>query len=269
MTGFSPSFGTALRAELQARVRATGRPAWRRPRWIVVFIAVLAAALLGGTAAATAGFRVTPGASVTVPLGHAVVEEHRGSATVDLGTAPAGATDIAIEFWCLSAGTYEFGDGSRVLCRSADVNARSGSTVPLVLGERSESVPLEPGAHRVSVTASPDASWRISAAYVNSSTTPWAINPHGQTYGAQNSHGTPDLIAVQTTDGRNGYAFSQQVADADGTTAAQGFTSPQQALDWQARMAGKTIHVPVYLSDGSTRIGSFDLSYPDSPGPTK
>ena len=251
MIGFEPSYATALRAELQRRVRAAGRPIWRRPRAIVSLAAVIAALALGGTAAATAGYIVLPGSPNAVPLGKAIVAEHHGTATVDLGVVPAGATDIAVEFWCLSAGTFMLGDGSKVICGLSDIGSRSGATLPLADGQ-----------HSTTVRTSDNALWRLSAAYVNSTTTPWAINGAGKTFGVANEHGTPDLISVATTDGKYGYAFAKQIADADGSTAATGFTSPQQALDWQKNMAGKTIIVPVYLSDGKTRIGDFIVSYP-------
>jgi hypothetical protein len=186
-----------------------------------------------------------------VPLGEAIVEEHRGTATVELGTAPNGATNIAVEFWCLSAGEFTLGDGSMITCDASDNESLASATLPLAEGQ-----------HSTSVSTTPDALWRLSAAYVNSTTTPWAINANGQTYGVANEHGTPDLVAVLATDGQLGYAFAAEIADADGTTAAEGFETPQEALDWQEAMAGKSIIVPVYLSDGTTRIGDFEIRFP-------
>lgn len=252
MIGFDSTYGAALRSELRRRVRLAGVPLWRRPRVIVSAVAVFATITLGGTAAAaTAGYLVLPGFPVAAQLGKSVVEEHQGTATVDLGAAPTGATNIALEFWCLTPGTFTLGDGSGVICNESDVGSPSSATLPLTDGQ-----------HSTTVRTSANASWKLSATYVNSTTTPWAINKQGETYGVSNEHGTPDLVAVATTDGKYGYAFAQQIADADGTTAAAGFKSPQDALDWQKRMAGKSIVVPVYLADGKTRIGDFVVNYP-------
>ena len=251
MIGFEPTFGSSLRTELQRRVRLAARPVWRRPRVLVTAAGVAVTLALGGTAAATAGLIVLPGAPNVVPLGKAVAEQHQGTSSVDLGTPPAGATNIAVEFWCLSPGNFTLGDGSVVTCDASDVGSRSVATLPLATGQ-----------HSTSVSTSNDAQWKLSAAYVNSTTTPWAVNAHGQSYGVPNSHGTPDLVAVQTTDGKDGYALATEIADANGTTAAKTFKSPQDALDWQKSMAGKTVVVPVYLSDGTTRIGDFDVVYP-------
>lgn len=255
MSGFETTFGSSLRTELQRRVRLASRPMWRRPRVIAAVVGVVAALALGGTAAATAGLLVLPGAPTVASLGTPTTEQHRGPATVDLGAPPAGATNIAVEFWCLSAADFTLGDGSLVTCKRDDVGSRSSATLPLAVGQ-----------HSTSVSTAPGAEWRLSAAYVNSTTTPWAVNVHGQSYGVVNEHGTPDLIAVQTADGKDGYALASELAQADGTVAAKGFKNPQDALDWQKAMAGKTIVVPVYLSDGTTRIGDFDITYPEQPG---
>ena len=228
-----------------------GLSAAEAARAIVSVVAVIAALALGGTAAATAGYIVLPGSPSAVALGKTIVGEHHGTATVDLGAPPTGATNIAVEFWCLTTGTFTLGDGSEVTCSAADIGSRSGATLPLAEGQ-----------HSTTVRTSVNASWRLSAAYVNSTTTPWAINGDGKSFGVANDHGTPDLIAVATTDGKCGYAFAKQIADADGSAAAAAFTSPQKALDWQKEMAGKRIIVPVYLSDGKTRIGDFVVSYP-------
>jgi hypothetical protein len=251
MIHFDPAYKAALRSELQRRAVASARPLWKRPRAIIAVVGTLGALTLGGTAAATAGLLVLPGANNSAPLGEAVVAQRQGTASVDLGSQPKGATNIAVEFWCLSAGTFTLGDGSIVVCNNSQVGSLSSATLPLADGQ-----------HSTSVTTSSSASWKLSAAYVNSTTTPWAINAHGQSYGVANEHGAPDLIAVQTSDGRDGYAFAAEVADADGTTAAKGFKSPQEALDWQKKMAGKSVQVPVYLSDGTTRIGDFVVTYP-------
>ena len=90
----------------------------------------------------------------------------------------------------------------------------------------------------------------------------YATNEHGLTYGsaadATSPGGEPDLIAAMTTDGRDGYVRKTDLDDADGTTAAASFTSPEDALAWQAeRQAMGDIAIPVYERDGTTVIGEF------------
>jgi hypothetical protein len=83
--------------------------------------------------------------------------------------------------------------------------------------------------------------------------TPWGINASGQTFGEANARGWPDLIRAYATNGRFGYAFSTQI----GPNAWPQPANPAQALEWQNTPL-VTVHVPVYLSDGKTRIGQID-----------
>lgn len=86
----------------------------------------------------------------------------------------------------------------------------------------------------------------------------WPRNAAGQTYGVQgNSSVAPDLIRVQATNGETGYVYSKQLAALDGPAP----TSPKEALDWQKAHVGETVSIPVYLSDGKTVVGQFDMTY--------
>ena len=114
-----------------------------------------------------------------------------------------------------------------------------------------------PGQTSVTITASPEASWTLTAEWTSATTTPWGKNSRGQTFGAQNSEGTPDLIAVEATNGKLGYVVATQLADADGDTASRSFTSPAQALAWQKAHQGLKAVIPVYKSNGTTRVGVF------------
>jgi hypothetical protein len=80
---------------------------------------------------------------------------------------------------------------------------------------------------------------------------PWKVNAHGQTYGIETETGTPDLVAVIATDGRHGYAYATQL---EGPRP----TSPADALR-QEREDPNGYDVPVYESDGTTRIGHFHV----------
>lgn len=84
----------------------------------------------------------------------------------------------------------------------------------------------------------------------------WPKNAHGQTYGVQGNSGrAPDLVLVEATNGRTGYAYSRELEQAEGLE----FTSPEKALQWQKDNQGKIFHVKVYMSDGTTVIGQFDV----------
>ncbi|KTS13628.1 hypothetical protein RSA3_03915 [Microbacterium testaceum] len=84
---------------------------------------------------------------------------------------------------------------------------------------------------------------------------PLAVNDRGQTYGSAGAGEEPDLIAVVATNGRQGYVDADELADATGSS--QNFTSPEEALRWQEERAGRAVVVPVFLSDGVTRVGDF------------
>jgi hypothetical protein len=111
----------------------------------------------------------------------------------------------------------------------------------------------------VQITTGPDASWKLTATYVDATKTPWAHNSRGLTYGVVNGDGSPDLIAVVTDDGQAGYVYADQLAEADGDAAARRFRSPAEALTWQEKVAGTVVRVPVYESDGKTRVGEFTV----------
>lgn len=74
-------------------------------------------------------------------------------------------------------------------------------------------------------------------------------NAAGLTYGAAGQGASPaddpDLVLIVATNGKTGYAYTR---DLNGPTP----TSPSEALDLTNNRT-----VPVYLSDGTTKIGEF------------
>jgi hypothetical protein len=175
---------------------------------------------------------------------------------VRLGTPPRTANAIEIYFSCLTPGTFTFHDGSGVECRGpADV---SNSIAHPSFGP----IALTPRRNSTTINAAPGERWRLTAVYVTDTTNPWKVNASGQTYGTPKTlsppgHGllkyqqaTPDLVAVQATNGRDGYVYARQL---------QGLqpTEPSQAATWnQTRPAPRT--VTVYESNGKTAIGQFN-----------
>jgi hypothetical protein len=88
-----------------------------------------------------------------------------------------------------------------------------------------------------------DTEWRL-----------WPKNVSGQTYGTPTEtvygYHEPDLIRVEGTNGRTGYAYRDQLAGPEPS-------SPEQALQWQASQDGVRVVIPVYNADGVTQIGEF------------
>lgn len=89
----------------------------------------------------------------------------------------------------------------------------------------------------------------------------YATNARGLTYGsaadAISPDAEPDLIRAEATNGRLGYVRKTELDAVDGTAAMAGFSSPEDALAWQADNAGREFTVAVYLEDGTTVIGEF------------
>lgn len=248
-----PGFSAGLRAALVNRIDTEMSPVARRRRTLWIGVAIVGGiGLLGGAGVATAAILTQPGGTQVAELISPVTATHTGTATVELGHAPRGTTDIRLSLVCLTAGTFTFPGGAGVSCSDADV------TEPVRLRTTGYSIPLTANQHSVTITTSPAATWTLTATYASEHITVWATNPRGDTYGAINTHGTPDLIAVIATNGKEGYVFATDLAHADGSD--QHFTSPAQALKWQRDRQGKTISIPVYLSDGTTRIGAFEIS---------
>jgi hypothetical protein len=121
-------------------------------------------------------------------------------------------------------------------------------------------IPLTPGEEGITITTSPEASWKLSARYVKTEITDWAVNPEGDTYGALNENGSPDMVAVMATNGTSGYVYRTELEDADGTAAIKTFKSPAEALAWQEARLGKDFAIPVYDVTGKTVVGEFVIS---------
>ena len=248
-----PVFTSALREVLVATVKDTHRVR-RRWRWRLRAGVFVGLTLVGGGVALAAGVFSLPGAPIDTPLGNLVTAARTGTATIDLGPPPAGATDLSLTLTCLSVGTFDFPNGSSVSCSAADIGQ------PPVARQASEVVPLNPGVDSVTIETSASATWTLQAQYVNRVTTHWRINASGQTYGVQNQNGTPDLMAVVVDQGKTqGYIEASELNCASGGDVK----SPAQALAWDTQ--NRNISIPVYESDGTTVIGTFVLG--DATGP--
>lgn len=191
---------------------------------------------------------VLPGADAVVTHGRPVTGTYTGTATIDLGPRPAGVTQMSIALRCLDAGRITSQNGASVVCSQKDVD-REGSDP-----STSDIIDLEPGQTTMTISAADDIRWWMALSYVTSTATPWATNANGDTYGVANELGSPDLVAVWATNGREGYAYSRELDAARGPLP----TSPADALA-QQETSPRTASVPVYESDGTTLIGEFIL----------
>jgi hypothetical protein len=247
---FDPVFSTAVRDALASTVRSTPRGSWLRRHLPLSIGALVALAFLGTAGTAVAGVWKLPGTQQIDPLGSVIHASGTGSTVVPLGHAPAGATNVEVRLTCLTADTFTFPGGTGVTCEAADLGS------PLTVTEFHLTV-----TDNLTITTAHEARWIIRAQFTTETTTPLGVNAKKQTYGRDNAAHHPDLLAVVASNGKEGYAFQKDLAWAEnGNHPAP--TSPTQALQWQQANVGKVFPVPVYLSDGTTRIGTLLVGQP-------
>lgn len=240
-----PSFAADLRALLIEHVTleaAATKKARVRRRLFLGAGAAVAIGIAGGTAVAITN--LLPGSDQVTTYGNPTGGEFTGTSTLDLGSRPAGATSVSIEFTCLSPGAFTFPDGAAETCDENTMERPATYRMTLPSGQ-----------HAITITATPGARWKINASYSSAVATAWGVNARGETFGVENEKGTPDLIAVIATNGKQGYAYARDMAAVTGV----GPTSPEDAASLSAANAGKTMTVPVYESDGTTLLGQFTI----------
>ncbi len=237
-----PVFANALRRELIEHVNARKRRRWLAP-WLASVSAVV---IVAGGGVATAAVLGLPGAPTLMPASEKVSVTGTGTATAELGSAPVDANYVTVRFECLTPGDFEI-SGVRVSCHEADVAQQSVFDIPSNYVREDQ----------LEVLAGPGSSWQLTATYVVKSPTEWGRNIHGETFGVINDAGSPDLIAVEATNGKQGYVRAVDLNQANGDPTALNFTSPDDALRWQQEVAGTIVTLPVVESDGETRIGEF------------
>jgi hypothetical protein len=234
------TFASALRELLVEQVEASSGQAQRSfrisRRWAVRAGAVLALIVGGGGIAYATGAWSVPGSDVVTPLAAPVTVTGTGTETVQLGAQPAGTKALEMDFTCLTAGQFTFADGA-----GAD-ECDGGSDQPSTYA-----MPIAPGTDTTTITATPGARWRLTATYSTVVVSAWGVNASGQTYGAENQNGMPDLVAVQATNGRTGYVYAYQLNPPAPKTI-------KQAL---AQNNAPPTKMTVYESDGKTAIGQF------------
>lgn len=246
MNGFhvDDRFSDALRAELVSQVAKESPVAKRRRITVWLGSGVLAGAGLLGIGAAAAGLFSIPGNEKVTSLATPVTITYTGTATVELGAPPQGATGIQMELTCLTPGRFEFPDGAASICSASDATSPTS-------GWSGYTVSLSPGQDSVTIKTDPETRWQLTAKYVKQERTPLGVNAKGETYGVESQeNGVPDLIAVVATNGRSGYAYASDLYGGPMPTspedAVKNFSTPHPPRE-----------IPVFLSDGETKIGVF------------
>lgn len=268
---FSAKRSAAIRAGLIAHARPD---AVRRRTWKAIVL-VLAGALVGsGATAAAFGAAssrvpiarpsgepspslgaavdappgVIPGAPVISLIGTPISRTVTTRTTISLQPRPAAATHARVIVTPTAAGTLSFGTSG-----SGDNPSASFDATDVTRGSQGASwydFPLDGTVDTLFLTPSAGFAGTVAVQYVTHVPTRLGVNARGQTFGVSGSapQGEPDLVAVQATNGKAGYAYA---ADLEGSQP----TSPADA----GSNAGHGRTIPVYESDGSTVIGEFTV----------
>lgn len=189
-----------------------------------------------------------PGATTVIDFSEPVAVTGTGTSTVELGSRPDGATAANVSVVCLTAGRIVYPDGASIVCDAPASESEIADPRSANFGL----IDLDPGQTSMRFRAKPDVGWKVVVNYVRTETSAWGVNAKGETFGVQRRGKSPDLLAVVTTDGEQGYAY---VKDLDGPMP----TSPADALAQQEANEGQSRSVPVYESDGETIIGEYTI----------
>jgi hypothetical protein len=231
---------TAFRAALVEHVNTHARPSW------IIAGGATALALFAGTATAAAtGLLALPGSTEVTPISDTnSSSSSTGTRTIDLGPAPSDATGITVSLHCLTPGTFTLSGDTGLTCTASDFE--ENSPVP---GFDSYFIPLTAAADgRLTVTASDDSRWEMTATYASIRSTDWGVNASGETFGVENDSGSPDLIAAIATNGVAGYVRRDDLAE-----ASRAWTAEEQAAGQGNRS------IPVFDESGHNRVGSFEV----------
>jgi len=191
---------------------------------------------------------VQPGGTRVVELGDPVTFTGAGTETVPLGTRPAEATAVRVSLGCLDPGKVYWPDGGNLVCGADDVISPDADPATQNYGV----MELSPGQTAIRIRATAGMSWKLTATYVHTEQTEWGVNARGETFGVENDDGTPDLVAVIATNGREGYAYDDELSE------PQPKSLPEALAQASAYPNGRD--VPVYESDGQTQIGTFHIA---------
>jgi hypothetical protein len=210
---------------------------------------------LGAPIAAPAG--VIPGSPVSALVGDPFTIPYDREATVSLADRPSEATHARVsvhpiktagEGGTLKYGTDAAGNNPSLTWTASDV----AGTDP----EGWYDFPVDATVSTLYITST--GAGTVTIQYITQVPTEFGVNANGESYGITGSdRGEPDLIAVEATNGSQGYVYRTELEEANGTAAIEDFDSPEDALAWQEAHAGVVHLIAVYNSDGTTEIGEF------------
>jgi hypothetical protein len=249
----SDRFADAFRRALVTQVDAPTPVRRPRRRWVLGG-AIAAVALLAGTATAAAvGVLVLPGSTPVAPVSSFVAGAYSGTETVQLGPAPDDANGIVVSLHCLTPGFVGLPGGAGVTCTAGDT-LRSDVQPAFVY----DLIPLTDASDGALIVTAPlESNWTIVAAYSTSTSSEWARNANGESYGAIGATGPPDLIAVRNADGATGYIRRTDLERAVGIVVANPAPGSTGDVADTSADAASSSSIPLYDSDGTTRIGDF------------
>ena len=173
---------------------------------------------------------------------------------------PAEATHVRVTITCLTAGTFWWGLDAGGNNPSVSCAASEGGSETAWYD-----FALDPTVDKLYVTAPEGGEAAVSVQYLTYLPTRFGVNENGQTYGTGAEDATPDLILVIGTspDGGEveGYALATDLV-AFSPDHPDHPANPEEALRWQQERDEKYPggwDIPVYQSDGVTRIGTFHV----------
>lgn len=238
-----PTFSTALRRELvalPAKNRSRSRP-----------VALIAVALFSSVAlAATAVAGLRPAHTVAdAHLAAPVILNGVGPATVILPEAPEEAAYLRVELTCFDGtrchtpggGVDGPADTPKVQRDALPVNGQPGP-------ENAQDLATLDPASGLLIDVEGDTHWRLYAVYTDQLNPKTAPLEDGRILGIPSHEVIPDLIPAVATNGKAGWVNYQQLtAGADPELTDTGTSQAP---------------IPVYDADGTTVIGTADVSLP-------
>ena len=108
------------------------------------------------------GADLLPGGTRVTHLSEPVTLTETGTATVELGSRPQGATGVGLVLDCLGAGEFTYPDGAGMIC---DTGAEPSDLEDFP--SMAYVVDLDAGSDEVEIRATVGATWRLTVAYVS------------------------------------------------------------------------------------------------------
>lgn len=194
---------------------------------------------------------VLPGSPIVSLLSTPLIATIAAETVIPLDTVQEAATHARLTVQATSTGSLVFGTDASGNNPSASWDRLTGdghdaAWYDFPLDESVQALYLEPAGGFTGT---------VTVQYVNYVPTRLGVNAQGETFGVSGSAeaGEPDLVAVEATNGKTGYA---KASDLEGGPMP---TSPEDALARQEANKEGNVTIPVYESDGITVIGEFTI----------